>query len=82
MNQRQTRTYDREFKLNAVRLYHSSGKSYDQISDELGIPSSTLVHWVHSHRKDGAESFPGKGFLKESDAELSQLRKELAIARE
>jgi transposase len=35
-----------------------------------------------SHKKDGAEAFPGQGHLKPSDAKVMQLRKELAIARE
>lgn len=43
---------------------------------------STLVHWGQDHQKSGQESFPGKGFLKPSEAEYAQLRKELAIIRE
>jgi transposase-like protein len=82
MNQRRVRTYDKEFKLNAVKLYLSSGRNYGQISKELGIPSGTLVTWVRSHKKDGGEAFPGKGHVKPADAEVAQLRKELAIARE
>jgi transposase-like protein len=82
MNQGESRSYDKEFKLNAVKLYHSTGKTLCQLSEELGVPKSTLAGWVHQHNKDGAEAFPGKGYLKASDAELSQLRKELAIARE
>ena len=76
------RTYDKEFKLNAVKLYITSGKSYSAISGELGIPVNTLVTWVRSHKKDGAEVFPGKGYLKPTDAELVRLRKELADVRE
>lgn len=76
------RTYDKEFKLNAVKLYITSGKSYSVISSELGIPTNTLVTWVRSHKKDGAEIFPGKGYLKSSDVELAKLRKELADVRE
>lgn len=82
MSRDQLRAYDKEFKLNAVKLYHSSGRGYKQTSSELGIPMSTLVHWVHDHQKSGQESFPGKGFLKPSEAEYAQLRKELAIIRE
>ena len=82
MNDRIVRTYDKEFKLNAVSLYLNSGKSYKEIGDELGIPCNTLSGWVISHKKDGEEAFPGKGHVKPSDAEVMQLRKELAIARE
>ena len=82
MSRRKPRTYDKEFKLNAVRLFLESGRTSKQISDELGIPDGTLVTWVRSHKKDGAEVFPGKGFVKPSDAEVINLRKELAIACE
>lgn len=82
MNDSNVRTYDKEFKLNAISLYINSGRSYKEVSDELGIPCNTLSGWVISHKKNGDEAFPGKGYLKPSDAEVIQLRKELAIARE
>jgi transposase-like protein len=82
MNDRNVRIYDKEFKLNAIALYLDSGRSYKEISDELGIPCNTLSGWVLSHKKDGNEAFPGKGGIKPSDLEVMQLRKELAIARE
>lgn len=82
MSQRKIRTYDKEFKLNAVTLFLKSGDSYKQVSEGLGIPHATLVGWVTEHQKNGAEAFPGKGHLKSSDAEVMNLRKELAIVRE
>ena len=82
MNERKLRTYDKEFKLNAVKLYLSSGRSYKCVSEELGVPIATLVGWVDKHQKDGAEAFPGKGNLKPADVELARLRKELLVAKE
>jgi len=82
MKQRTVRVYDKEFKLNAINLYLTSGRSYDQVSDELGIPVGTLVTWMKSHKKDGEEVFPGKGHIKPSDTEVMNLRKALAIACE
>jgi transposase-like protein len=82
MKQRKVRKYDKEFKLNAIRLYLESGRIPKQISEELGIPVGTLVTWANSYKKDGVEAFPGKGYVKQSDAEVVNLRKELAIARE
>lgn len=82
MNQDRARNYDKDFKLNAVKLYHTSGKTLCQLSEELGIPKTTLAGWVHSHKRDGVEAFPGKGYLKVSDAEISHLRKELSVVRE
>ena len=82
MSQRKLRNYDKDFKINAVNLYLANNKSYAQVSAELGIPSATLVGWVHDHKKEGPHAFPGKGNTKLADAELTQLRKELAIVRE
>lgn len=82
MSRRNPRSYDKEFKLNAVKLYLESECTFKQISEELGIPNATLVNWVESHKKNGKEDFPGKGNIKSSDAEVVSLRKELAIARE
>ena len=82
MSKRTSRTYDKEFKLNSIRLFLENERSYKEISEELGIPCATLASWVENHKKEGIEAFPGKGNLKASDAEMAQLRKELAIARE
>ena len=82
MKERKVRVYDKEFKLNAIQLYLTSGRDYLQGSREIGIPVGTLVTRVRSHKKDVKEAFPGKGYIKPSDAELINLRKELAIVRE
>mgnify|MGYP000330212939 CR=1 FL=1 len=74
--------YDKEFKLNTVKLFLKEGLTHKQISDELGVPSSTLSGWVEEYRKSGEDAFPGKGCLKPADAEFAKLRKELAIAKE
>ncbi|HET6991152.1 MAG TPA: IS3 family transposase, partial [Bacteroidia bacterium] len=47
-----------------------------------GLLQTTVVGWVEHHKRDGNEAFPGKGYLKPSEAELVQLRKELSITRE
>jgi transposase len=58
MRQRTVRIYDKEFKLNAINLYLTSGRSYEQVSNELGIPLGTLVTWIKSHKKDGQQTLP------------------------
>jgi transposase len=73
MEQRKVRTYDKEFKLNAIKLYLASGRRYEEVSDELGIPVGTLVTWVKSYKEEGSEAFPGKGHVKASDTEVMQL---------
>jgi transposase-like protein len=38
MSKRRTRNYASEFSQNAVNLYFTSGRSYKQLGEELGIP--------------------------------------------
>lgn len=76
------RTYDKEFKINAVNLYKSSGRSLKAIAAELGLATSTLGHWIKVYKKEGVQSFPGKGQIQSSEEELRALRKELMHVRQ
>lgn len=76
------RRYDKEFKINAVKLYLKGEHSYRQLSKELGVPEATLAGWVNDYKADELEAFPGKGNVKETEAEMKRLRKELSIACE
>ena len=76
------RTYDKDFKINAVNLYKSSGKSLKAIAQEFGLATSTLSKWVDQHGRNGDESFPGKGQVKASEEEIMALRKELMHVRQ
>ncbi|MFY7697911.1 MAG: transposase [Legionella sp.] len=51
MSKSNPRSYDKEFKLNAVKLYLESGRSYRQIGDGLGVPEATLAGWVIMQQK-------------------------------
>lgn len=72
------RKYNREFKINAVKLYQESGKNLTEIAQNLGIPKSTLATWVGQLKEEGKQSFRGSGNIKASNEELYNLRKELA----
>lgn len=74
------RTYDKEFKLNAIEL-HKNGKKAAQLCRDLGVPESTFDGWLKQYNRDGEQSFPGSGNIKEADKEVAQLRKELADAQ-
>lgn len=80
--QKAKRKYTREFKLEAVRLYESSGKSLRVIEQELGITRFLLAKWVQQFREGEQDAFPGKGKLREGDAELRRLRRENEILRQ
>ena len=76
------RKYDREFKLNAVKLYREGAKSLHKLSSDLGVPISTLANWLKQFKEHGSESFPGSGSLKPCDEELYRLRKELSDVKQ
>ena len=76
------RSYDREFKLNAIKLYREGEKSLNKVEDGLGIPGSTLSTWVKEFKSEGEKSFPGSGKLKPCNEEIYHLRKELASVKQ
>ena len=71
------RKYDKEFKINAAKLYLEGKHSFPQLSQELGVPAATLAGWVSNHRQDGTQAFPGKGHVKPGEEEVRRLHKEI-----
>jgi len=76
------RRYDREFKIEAVKLATRGDKPVAQIARELGISENVLHNWKSQFRDDPQFSFPGKGHLKPHDEEMRLLRKQLRDAEE
>ena len=70
------RTYDKEFKLNALSL-RSVDKSDAQICRDLGIPESTFSDWVRENKKEGDKAFVGSGNIRASNVDKYALQKEL-----
>ena len=57
------RSYTPEFKVEALRLLESSGKSAAQIERDLGIGSGCLSRWKAEWAAAGEQAFPGHGRL-------------------
>jgi transposase len=72
------RRFDREDKLEAVRLALGSGKPQIEVGRDLGINAETLYRWVHEFRTDPEQSFPGNGQLKARDQEVEQLCRQVS----
>ena len=70
------RTYDREFKLEAVRMASEPGVTAREVERRLGISQGILSHWKRQLNNDGKQAFPGKGHMKPEDKELRRLRRE------
>lgn len=71
------RSFDKEFKLSAVKLVLESEKSVESIASELGVSSNTLFNWKRKYMEDAKNTFPGKGRMKPEDEELRRVKKEL-----
>jgi transposase len=82
MMTKQRRTYTREFKVEALRLLETSGKSAAQIERELGIGDGCLGQWRRKLAADGEYAFPGHGRLTPEQEEIQKLKRELEIARQ
>ena len=54
---KEQRTFTKEFKLEAVQLVRTSGKSQVQVARELGIADSTLHHWCKQFADQGQQAF-------------------------
>ena len=70
------RTYDREFKLEAVQMASEPGITASEVESRLGIGQGVLSRWKRQLKNDGKQAFPGKGHLKPEDEELRRLRRE------
>ena len=76
------RNFDREFKLEAVRLIVEGGHKISEVARNLGISQNTLSNWKRQFLEDSRSAFPGKGHLKPFEEENRQLRRKLKIAEE
>ena len=74
---RRRRTYDKEFKLEAVRLVLEEGHSAHSVEQRLGTGKSVVYGWVREFTADPERAFPGKGNLKSPDKEIHELKREL-----
>jgi transposase len=77
------RKYTKEFKESSVELYHSSGKTLQEVGDDLGINPENLRRWIRESQEGKDKNirvFPGQGNPR--DEELYRLRKEVADLRE
>lgn len=73
----QRRKFTTEYKLEAVRLSQQSGKTINQVADDLGIPRTTLNRWRKELRTQAGEAFRGNGKRSEDAEQIWRLQREV-----
>jgi transposase len=74
--------YEKQFKLDAVRLAQQQGNSVASVARDLGIDANTLHHWKRQFSNHDMDAFPGNGCLMPDDAERRRLEREIATLSE
>ena len=76
------KTFDKEYKIMAVKRVQESGKAVTEVARELDVSPSTLHGWITKLGKHGEDAFPGTGNLHSADEEMRKLRRELQDLKE
>jgi len=75
------KTYDKEFKLSAVKMIIEGGMSVSRVSKDLGVNENSLHNWKRAYQEDRQDAFPGKGRMKPEEEEIRKLKRELHIVK-
>ena len=76
------RRFDKQFKLDALRMIQESDRPIASIARDLGVHPNVLYKWRDQLLADPDQAFPGKGKLKPEDEELRKLRREVENLKE
>jgi len=76
------RRFDKQFKLDALRMIQESDRPIASIARDLGVHPNVLYKWRDQLLADPDQAFPGKGKLKPEDEELRRLRREVENLKE
>lgn len=76
------KTFDKEYKIMAVKRVQESGKAVTEVARELDVSPSTLHGWITKLCKHGEDAFPGNGNLHSTDEEMLKLRREIQDLKE
>ena len=74
---RELKQYSREFKIEALRLLETSGKSAAPLEREFDIGSGNPSRWKRKMAEDGEDAFPGHDSRAREQKEIRQLKQEV-----
>ena len=70
------RRFNREFKIETVKLVTDSDNSVTQIAAEMGIHPNTLYKWAKQYSDKPQEAFLGTGHITSEAEMIRQLKRE------
>ena len=68
---RKVKSYTEEYKNTIIDLFNS-GKTYAEISDEYGVPKTTIRQWVKKNNTASDDN------ISNNDAEIKAMKKRMA----
>lgn len=80
-NNRIRKTYDRDFKVSAMRLILEKHQSVARVFRDLGVSQNAFHQWKRSFLKDSRACFSGNGKATEHEAEVRRLKQERDILK-
>ncbi|VGR08120.1 transposase [Streptococcus pyogenes] len=70
------KTFDKAFKLSAVKLILEEEQPVKMVSSTLKIHPNSLYQWIQEYEKYGESAFPGHGnALRHAQFEIKNLKK-------
>ncbi|APQ95149.1 transposase family protein [Clostridium botulinum] len=73
------RSYDKQFKIAAVKLVLEDDMSVSDVAKELSIHYNSLYRWISEYEEYGESAFPGHGTaLYSCQYEIKKLKQENA----
>ena len=71
------RSFDREFKMSAVKMILDENIPVTRVAEELSIHRNTLYLWLREYESFGENAFPGHGNeIRNYQFEIRRLEKE------
>ena len=69
--------YDREFKIQAVKLLEEGRSTMSQIAKDLGVNINTLSNWRKKYLTNAEKAFEGTPELSEEQKRIRELERRL-----
>src|SRR5690606_33468321 len=69
--------YDKDFKIQTVRMIQEQGKPVAQVARELGVSDNTLYRWISEFKQDPVNAFRGSGNLKMEEKTFLDMQKRI-----